>query len=117
MTRPEVTVYEKSSCSTCRNLGRLLREHGVEYERIEYILEPLSVDELRALLKKLRVPARELLRAREVEYAGSGLGPDSSDDEILAAIAADPNLMQRPIVVRGKRAVIARPAERVLEIF
>lgn len=117
MASPEVTVYEKSSCSTCRNLGRLLREHGVEYERIEYILEPLSVDELRALLKKLRVPARELLRAREAEYAASGLGPDSGDDEILAAIAADPNLMQRPIVVRGKRAVIARPAERVLEIF
>lgn len=117
MSTPEVIVYEKSSCSTCRNLAKLLRDNDVEFEKVEYILDPLSADELRALLKKLRVPARELVRTKEAEYAAAGLGPHSTDEQIIAAIAAQPRLMQRPVVVRGKRAVIARPAERVLEIL
>lgn len=117
MDTPELTVYEKSTCSTCRNLGRLLREHGIEYERIEYILEPPSTDELRGLIRKLGVPAHELLRTKEPEYATTGLGPDATEDQIVAAIRAQPQLMQRPVVVRGDRAVIARPPERVLEIL
>lgn len=117
MTEPALTVYEKSSCSTCRNLGRLLRERGVDFERVEYILEPLSADQLRALIRKLDVPAHELVRTREQAYLTSGLGPGSSEDEIVAALAARPALMQRPVVVRGDRAVIARPIEKVLDIL
>jgi arsenate reductase len=111
-----IAVYEKRTCTTCRKLAELLTERGIDFERVEYHVEPLSADELRELVRKTGVPARELLRMREQgapELAASG----ATDDEIVAAMAARPELLQRPIVVSGERAVLARPVERVLEIL
>lgn len=112
-----VTIYEKPTCSTCRNLGMLLKERGVEFEKINYIIDPLTRPELERLRALLGVPVRALLRTREPEYRDLGLDADVPDDVILDALAAHPSLLQRPIVVNGGRAVIARPAERVLEIL
>jgi arsenate reductase len=117
MATPELTIYVKPTCSTCRNLAKLLRENSIDFDRVDYIMAPLTADELRALLKKLGIPARDLLRTKDPQFAGSQLGPESGEDEIIAAIADQPELMQRPIVVRGNRAVIARPPERALELF
>jgi arsenate reductase len=112
-----ITIYEKPTCSTCRNLGMLLKERGVEFEKINYIIEGLTRPELERLRALLGVPARALLRTREPEYRELGLDADVSDDVILDALEAHPSLLQRPIVVNGDRAVIARPPERVLEIL
>ena len=111
-----ITVYEKPTCSTCRNLVMLLKERGIDFERINYIIDPLGKPELQELLRMLRVPARELLRTKEPEYEALGL-KDATEERILDAIAAHPRLMQRPVVVMGTQAVIARPPERVLEML
>jgi arsenate reductase len=69
-----VRVYEKRTCTTCRNLAALLEEEGVEFERVDFHVEPLSAEELRALVAKTGRPAQELFRAREPVYGELGLG-------------------------------------------
>ena len=115
----ELTVYEKRTCTKCRELAALLRERRIEFDRVDFHVEPLSADELRALVAKTGRPARELFRAREPVYADLGLAarPDISDDEAIALLAEHPQLLQRPVVERGDRAVLARPVERALELL
>jgi len=114
----KIIVYEKPTCTTCRQLARILREAGVEYEAVDYIVDPISRDELTRLLELMGMAPRELLRRREKRYRELGLrNEELSDDEILDAMAEYPELVQRPIVVRGERAVLARPAEMVRELI
>lgn len=109
-----ITVYEKRTCTTCRRLAALLAERGIDFERVEYHVEGLREDELRDLLAKAGLAPADALRMREPgarELAGAG------DDAIIAAMVEAPKLLQRPIVVNGDRAVLARPVERVLDIL
>lgn len=118
MTGERIVVYEKPTCTTCRQLAKILREAGIEYEAVNYLLDPIPRDELARLVRTMGITPRDLLRTKEPAYRELGLGrPDVSDDEILDAMAAHPELVQRPIVVRGNRAVLARPAERVRELL
>jgi arsenate reductase len=111
-------VYEKRTCTTCKSLAALLEERGVEFDRVDFHVEPLSADEIRELVRKTGGPARELFRASEPVYSELGLGDrEVDDDEAIALMAEHTELMQRPIVVRGDRAVLARPVERVDELF
>ena len=113
-----LTVYEKRTCTKCRQLVALLEERGVDFERIEYHVEGLTEDEVRDLVRKAGGPASALLRPREPLYKELGLaGRDVSDDEAIRLMAEHPELMERPVVVRGDRAVVARPTERVLELL
>ncbi len=114
----ELTVYEKRTCTTCRNLAELLEARGIEFERVDFHVEPLPEAELRELVRKAGVPARTLFRAREPVYSELGLGErEVDDDEAIRLMATHPQLLQRPVVVRGERAVLARPVERVNELF
>ena len=114
----DITVYEKRTCTTCKNLAELLREHGVDYDAVQYHVEGLTEDEVRELVRKARVPARDLFRTREPVYAELGLGDrEVPDDEAIRLMAEHPQLLQRPVVVRGDRAVLARPVERALELL
>jgi arsenate reductase (glutaredoxin) len=113
----DVVVYEKPTCTTCRELFELLAERGIEAERIDYHVTGLSEDEIRDLLAKAGVGPRDLLRAREPAYAELVAGRGLTDDELIAVMAEHPEIVQRPIVVRGDRAVLARPVERVLELL
>lgn len=114
----DLTIYEVKTCSTCRNLAALLAERGVEYDGIEYHRTGLDEATIRDLLAKAGVGPRDVLRLREPLVAELGLlGEGVSDDEIIAAMAAHPRLLQRPIAVRGDRALLARPVERVLELL
>jgi arsenate reductase len=118
MTPPKVTVYEKPACTTCRGLAVLLRDRGIDYDAVDYHVHGLTEDELRALVARTGRPARELLRARETVYKDLGLGErEVGDDEAIALMAEHPALLQRPVVVRGDRAVLARPIERALELL
>jgi arsenate reductase len=113
-----VTVYEKPTCTTCRKLRALLLEHGVEHESIDYHATGIREDELRGLLSKLGCGAQAVLRTREPLVAELGVdAAGASEDELIALMVANPSLLQRPIVVRGDRAVLARPIERVLELL
>jgi arsenate reductase (glutaredoxin) len=110
-----IVVYEKRTCTTCKRLSELLTERGVDFDTVEYHVEGLSESQIRALLAKAGISAREALRMRE---AGAAELADGGDEgAIVAAMAQRPELLQRPIVVNGERAVLARPVERVLEIL
>ncbi len=110
-----IVVYEKPTCTTCRKLAQLFLERGIDYEGVEYHVLGLSEGEVRELVAKTGGSAAALLRLREPgakELAAAG-----DDAAIVAAMVARPELLQRPIVVNGDRAVLARPVERALEIL
>jgi arsenate reductase (glutaredoxin) len=113
----ELTVYEKPTCTTCRRLFDLLAERGIDADRVDYHVTGLTEPEIRDLLAKAAAGPRDVLRTREPTYAEHVAGRDLSDDELIALMARHPELVQRPIVVRGDRAVLARPVERVLELL
>ena len=115
---PTLTIYEKPTCSTCRKLRALLSERGVSFESIDYHVTGIGEEELRNLLRKMDAGPREVLRMREPLVEELGLGrPEVSDDELIAQMVAHPALLQRPIVVLGDRALLARPIERALELL
>jgi arsenate reductase len=109
-----LVVYEQPTCSNCRRLARILTERGIDFERVDYHVDPLPAERIRELLAKAGVTPRQALRVKE---PGAAALAEADDEAILAAMAADPVLLQRPIVERGDRAVLARPAERVLELL
>lgn len=95
-------------------MDRLLRESGVDYERVNYYIEPLTEERLRELLTKMKLSPRDILRTREAVYKELELGTrDLSDDELIALMTKHPDLIQRPIVERGERAVLGRPVENI----
>lgn len=104
-------------CSTSRKALALVRESGVDLPIREYLREPLSLDELRKLVKLLGVRPIAIVRRREPQYAALGLSDNTSDEEVLLAMVEHPILIERPIVVRGKRAVVGRPVEKVGELL
>lgn len=115
----DTTVYFNPSCSKCRTAQALLADQGVDATIVRYLETAPTVGELRHLMDLLGiVDPRHMIRAGEPVYSELDLGRDGlSAEELLDAIAAHPVLLERPIVVVGDRAVIARPAERLLEIL
>jgi arsenate reductase len=110
----KVTIYQKPTCTTCRQVHAALIAAGVDVESVNYFTAPLSAARIRSLLAKMGCPAREILRAKGPVYEALGLaGRDLSDDELIALLARHPDLLQRPIVERGARAILARPADRI----
>jgi arsenate reductase len=114
----DLTLYEKPTCSTCRKTAQLLAEHGVDFERVDYYVDPLGEDKLRELLAKAGLRPRDAMRTKEPVYRQLGLAQsDLPDEELIRLMAEHPDLVQRPIVERGDRAVLARPPEKVLELL
>ena len=110
-------IYHNPRCSKSRQALALLRENGVEPQVSEYLKTPPDEAALRDLLKKLGLCAHEILRTKEDAYVNCGLSPESSEAEILTAIVAHPILLERPIIVKGNRAIIGRPPENVRELL
>ena len=99
-------------------MDRLLRESGIAFEKVNYYTAPLTEQKLRELLKKMKLQPRELLRTSEAVYRELNLGKrELSDDELIALMVEHPDLIQRPIVERGRRAVLGRPVENVKELL
>ena len=95
-------------------MDKLLRESGVDFEKVNYYTEPLTKEKLAELLKKMKLGPRDLLRTSEGVYKELELGKrELSDDELIAVMVKHPDLIQRPIVERGKRAVLGRPVENI----
>lgn len=113
-----ITLYHNPRCSKSRQALALLQEHGIEPDTVLYLEQPLTLVQLRALLAKLGMAPRELLRTGEDDYKALNLADASLSDEVLLkAMVAQPKLIERPIAVRGDRAVVGRPPERVLELL
>ena len=99
-------------------MDKLLRESGVAFEKVNYYIEPLSKKKLTELVRKMGIKPRELLRKSEPVYKELGLGnKEVSDSELIALMVEHPDLLQRPIVERGDRAVLGRPTENVKELL
>lgn len=114
----DTRLYHNPRCSKSRGALELLHERGIEPRIVAYLEAPPAAEEIRELLRLLALPARALLRTGEEEYAALGLGdPALSDDALIAAMAAHPRLIERPIFVHRGRAVIGRPPEAVLALL
>ena len=113
-----ITIYQKPTCTTCRQVHAALVEAGVDFDAVDYYVDPIPKPKLKQLLKKMGIPARELLRPRETRYRALRLGErELSDDELIDLMVAYPDLIQRPIVEKGERAILARPAARLRELL
>jgi arsenate reductase len=113
-----ITIYQKPTCTTCRQVHAALRESGVDVNAVDYYTDPIPRAKLQELIRKMGITPRQLLRTREAAYAALGLADAGvSDAQMIDAMVANPDLIQRPIVEKGDRAILARPAERLKEIL
>ncbi len=110
-------IYHNSRCSKSRDSYNLLVEKGLEFETVEYLKNPLTKKELTALLKKLNIPASALIRKGEADYKENFKGKELSETEWIDAMVNYPKLIERPIIVKGNKAVIGRPIEKVIELL
>jgi len=114
----EFTIYQKPTCTNCRQVYNALKESGVDFDAVNYFVEPIPKETLLGLLRKMGMDARGLLRTREPIYQELNLASrELSEDAIVDLMVQHPELIQRPIVERGERAILARPAERLKEIL
>ena len=112
-----IRIFHNARCSKSRSACGLIAEAGLEAEVVDYLVTPPTRGELERLLKMLRMPATQLLRRGEAVFKEHYAGLELTEAEALDAILAHPILMERPIVVRVDKAVVARPPERVLELL
>jgi arsenate reductase (glutaredoxin) len=114
----KIVIYQKPTCTTCRQVYAALKDSGVDFESVDYYLDPIPKAKLKELLRKMGIKPRELLRTKEEIYKKLKLGErELSDGEIIDLMGDHPDLIQRPIVEKGSRAILARPAERIKEIL
>jgi arsenate reductase (glutaredoxin) len=113
----EILLLHNPRCSKSQAARALLEARGVSFSERRYLDEPLSRAELEELVRRLGRPARELVRRGEEAFRTLGLGEGSDEAALLDAMAAEPILLERPIVVRGRRAVLGRPPEAVLALL
>ena len=112
------TIYHNPRCSKSRQTLALLNERGIEPDIVEYLKSPLSMDDLQSLQQKLGVPALAMIRSKDQAFEDLALNEvQHSDDGLLEAIAEQPSLLERPIVVCGNKAVIGSPPQNVLELL
>jgi len=111
------TIYHNPRCSKSRNTLALLEEHGVTPDIVLYLETPPDRKQIRQLLSMLGMSASDLVRRGEQDYKSCGLDRNSTDEEIVNAMATHPKLIERPIVVKGRKAVLGRPPENVLELI
>lgn len=111
-------IYHNPRCSKSRAALALLREHGEDPVIVEYLRTPPGRDTIESLLDALDLEPRAIMRHNESEYGDLGLDdPALTHAQLVAALQQTPRLLQRPIVVRDGRAVVARPPELLLELF
>lgn len=114
----KITVYQKPTCTTCRQVYAALKEKGVDFDAVDYYLDPIPKAKLKELLKKMGMKASELLRTKEDIYKKLKLaGKDLPEEAVLDLMVKHPDLIQRPIVEKGAKAILARPAQRLKEIL
>lgn len=114
----EVTIYQKPTCSTCRQAVQLLKESGQPFTAIDYYEKLFTKAQLKGLLKKAGLSPKDILRTKEDIYKELGLAKKNlSDDEWLDVMVAHPDLIQRPIVEKGEQVILARPAESVKKLL
>ncbi|EPJ43223.1 MAG: glutaredoxin family protein [Osedax symbiont Rs1] len=113
----QVEIYHNPRCSKSRQTLEILQQRGIEASIIEYLKQPPSREQIKAILKALDMTAHQLLRVKEAEYQEYKLSADTAEEDIISAMIAAPKLIERPIVIKAGKARIGRPPESVLEIL
>lgn len=112
-----LTIYHNPRCTKSREALALLQQRGLTPRIVEYLQTPPSAAELKGILRKLGMPAQQLVRKAEQTYKTKYAARALTEDQWIEAMAADPILIERPIVISGDRAVIGRPPENVLKLL
>jgi len=114
MSKDKITIYVKPTCTTCRKVLKILRESETDFDSVNYFEKPLTKKTLTELVKSLEIPPRDLLRKNEAVYKELGLSKKKlSDSELIGLMVKHPDLLQRPIVVKDNKVILARPAEEI----
>ncbi len=111
------TIWHNPRCSKSRETLSILESRGADTAVIKYLEEKITTEMIKELLKKLGISARELMRTKEAEYASLGLKDETNEEKLIEAMRVHPKLIERPIVIKGEKAVLGRPPEKVLELF
>ena len=112
-----ITIYHNSRCSKSRAGVEYLENKGKEFDVVKYLDENLTENELKDLIKKLGIKPIELVRKNEAVWKENYKDENLSDEEIIKAMVENPKLIERPIIVNGDKAVIARPTEKIVEVL
>ncbi len=113
-----IRILYKPTCSTCRKALALLKENTTEKIQVqEYMIQALSEEELRQLIKSLGITAEQLVRKKEKLYREKYAGKTLTEEQWIKILHTHPELMERPVVIKGRKAILGRPPERVLEIL
>ncbi|MCC6253021.1 MAG: arsenate reductase (glutaredoxin) [Bacteroidia bacterium] len=110
-----ITIFHKNTCSTSRKVLDILKNSEKEYKIIEYMKTPPTADDIRSLVKKLNIPAEKLVRKKETLYKEKYADKNLTEEQYIEIMAQHPELIERPILVKGNKAVIGRPVEIVAE--
>lgn len=114
----KITIYHKPTCSTCREVVRLVRESGQPFTAVNYYEQPFTKSRLKALVKKAGLAVRDVLRTKEELYKSLTLSEKTlSDDDLLDLMVKHPDLIQRPLVEKGDQAMLARPADTITKLL
>jgi arsenate reductase (glutaredoxin) len=114
----DITIYQKPTCTTCRQAVQLLKDSGKPFTAINYYERVFTKTQLKSLLKKAGLSPKDVLRTKEEIYQELGLAKKSlSDDELLDLMVKHPDLIQRPIVEKGEKAILARPADSIKKLL
>lgn len=112
-----ITIWHNPKCSKSREALQLLEKKGGEFTVVKYLEENPSRQEIAALIQKLGISARELMRTKEELYKELGLSSVNDEEKLIDALAEYPKLIERPILIEGDRALIGRPVEKVIEFL
>ena len=110
-------IYHNPRCSKSREGLGILQTAQVDFEIIDYIKNPLSIEDLKEVLKKLGIPAIDLVRKNEAVWKEKFRGKTLSEEEVIEAMVTFPKLIERPIVIKGNSALIGRPPEKIKSLF
>ena len=114
----EIIIYQKPTCTTCKEVYQILKEMNVDFDDVDYFTDPIPKAKLQELIQKLGFPVEELIRKKEQLYQDLRLGEKKlTEGQWLDLLAIYPDLLQRPIVEKGDRAIVARPARKIREFL
>ena len=114
----EMTIYQKPTCTTCKEVYQILKETQTDFDAVDYFTDPIPKAKLKELILKLGLPIEELIRKKDQLYTDLRLGEKQlTEGQWLDLLAIYPDLLQRPIVEKGEKAIIARPARKIKEFL
>ncbi|MFH1799545.1 MAG: ArsC/Spx/MgsR family protein [Candidatus Omnitrophota bacterium] len=114
----DITIYQKPSCTTCKEVFQILKEANADFDAVDYFTDPIPKARFRELIQKIGLPVEALIRKKDQLYSDLRLGEKQlTEDQWLDLLAIYPDLLQRPIVERGDKAIVARPARKIREFL